>query len=209
MGQGDRRGAAPPNHPARMQGILDRRQWAPGRVSAPFPAAAPGARWRFAKALRPLLGWLGGAKPLRYAFAALAIATPALAQGELRGTWRGGYVCGQGHTALALTIEPRKDGTLSALFHFEAASDNPGVPTGCFEMQGRFDAATGRLALAQRRWLRRPPNYLMVDLEGQLSGDRLHGFVLGPSCTTFELERRTDRSDGAACRSGAPLLSLR
>lgn len=139
----------------------------------------------------------------------MAFATPAIAQEQLRGTWRGSYVCAQGHTALALTIEPAKDGTLSALFHFEAATDNPGVPTGCFEMRGRFDPATGRVALVQQRWLRHPQDYLMVDLEGRVSGDRLHGSVLGPYCTTFDLRRVPGQSDAAACRSGAPLLSLR
>ena len=139
------------------------------------------------------------------------IAAPAAAQEGLRGTWRGGYVCGQGHTALALTIEPRKDGTFSALFHFEAASDNPGVPTGCYEMQGRLDPATGRVRFRQQRWLLRPADYVMVDLEGQLSpaGDRIAGRVIGPFCTEFQVELVPGRSDAEACRRGAPLISLR
>jgi hypothetical protein len=139
------------------------------------------------------------------------LALPAAAQQELRGTWRGAYHCNQGNTALALSIEPRKDGTLSALFHFEAASDNPGVPTGCFEMEGRFDAASGRAELRPLRWVLRPPGYLMVGLEGVLSveGARLEGRVAGPGCTSFRLERAPGPPAAEACRSGAPVLSLR
>jgi hypothetical protein len=143
--------------------------------------------------------------------AAVLAAAPATAQEDLRGTWRGDYVCAQGNTALALTIEPRKDGGLSALFHFEAAPDNPDVPTGCFEMQGRFTPATGDVVLAPMRWVRRPANYLMVGLEGRLApeGTRIEGLVQGPGCTLFQVQRVAGMASAEACRSGAPLLSLR
>lgn len=139
------------------------------------------------------------------------LAAPVAAQGTLRGTWRGAYQCAQGNTALALSIEPRKDGSLGALFHFEAATDNPGVPTGCFEMQGRFDPATGAVALRPLRWVLRPADYLMVGLAGRLSGrgERLEGQVQGPGCTAFLVERAPGPPAAEACRSGAPLLSLR
>lgn len=141
----------------------------------------------------------------------LLLAAPAAAQDGIGGTWRGAYVCAQGNTALALTIEPRKDGTLAALFHFEAAPDNPEVPTGCFEMNGRHDPATGRLAFSPVRWLRRPPFYVMVGLEGRVSGggQRIEGRVLGPGCTVFMLDRAPGPPAGDACRAGGPLLSLR
>ena len=144
------------------------------------------------------------------ALLAAAIAVPALAQ-DPAGTWRGDYICGQGNTALALTIETRKDGGLSALFHFEAAPDNPGVPTGCFEMQGRFTPATGEVTLGALRWLRRPPNYVMVGLDGHLSADgiEIQGLVQGPGCSFFRVARAPDAPSAAACRAGAPLLSLR
>ena len=147
----------------------------------------------------------------RLAALLVLLAAPAAAQDGLRGTWRGGYICAQGHTALALTIEPRKDGTLSALFHFEAASDNPGVPTGCFEMQGGHDPATGRVRLEPLRWILRPEGYLMVGLDGALSADRraIEGTVAGPGCTAFRVERTTGGAGAEACRSGAPVISLR
>jgi hypothetical protein len=143
--------------------------------------------------------------------AAVLLATPAAAQEELRGTWRGDYICAQGNTAVALTIEPAKDGGLSALFHFEAAPDNPDVPTGCYEMQGRFTPATREVALGPLRWLRRPPNYVMVGLDGHLSADgsEIQGMVQGPGCSFFRVQRAPDAPSAAACRAGAPLLSLR
>ncbi len=138
-------------------------------------------------------------------------AAPAGAQTEFAGTWRGAYVCAQGNTAVALTIEPRKDGTVSALFHFEAAPDNPDVSTGCFEMQGRAGDAPGAIALRPVRWLHRPANYVMVGLDGAISADgaRIEGVVRGPGCTAFRVERSAGPPGGEACRAGAPLLSLR
>jgi hypothetical protein len=143
--------------------------------------------------------------------AAALLATPATAQEDLRGTWRGDYICAQGNTALALTIEPRADGMLSALFHFEAAPDNPDVPTGCYEMQGRYTPATREVAFGPQRWLRRPQNYVMVGLEGHLSSDgsEIQGLVQGPGCSFFRVQRVADAPSAAACRAGAPLLSLR
>ncbi|WP_198372476.1 hypothetical protein [Roseomonas rosulenta] len=151
---------------------------------------------------------------MRHAAAALLaaalLATPAAAQ-DPAGTWRGDYICGQGNTALALTIEARKEGGLSALFHFEAAADNPGVPTGCFEMQGRFTPTTGAMVLGPLHWLRRPANYVMIGLDGQLSADgaEIQGLVQGPGCSFFRVHRAPHAPSADACRAGAPLLSLR
>jgi hypothetical protein len=142
--------------------------------------------------------------------AGLLAGAPAAAQDGLRGTWRGDYVCAQGNTALALSLEQRKDGTIAALFHFEAAPDNPEVPTGCFAMEGRLDPTTGDLALAPRRWLLRPGGYVMVGLVGRVTPEGVfEGSVRGPGCTTFRVERVSTEISERACRAGAPLLSLR
>jgi hypothetical protein len=140
----------------------------------------------------------------------LVATAPAAAQDGLRGTWRGSYACAQGETALALSLEPRKDGSIAALFHFEAVPDNPDVPTGCFAMEGRFSAATGELALAPARWLSRPAGYVMVGLVGQVTPEGVFaGAVRGPGCTGFRVERVSAAVVEQACRAGAPLLSLR
>ena len=132
-------------------------------------------------------------------------AAPAAAQ-EIAGSWRGTYTCGQGNTALTLTIAALDKERVSALFHFEAAPDNPGVPSGCFEMSGRFDARTGRLALAPGFWIARPQGYEMVGLEGQLGADgmAMSGRVDHPTCTSFQLVRRVIPNAIAACRGIRP-----
>lgn len=140
----------------------------------------------------------------------LLLALPARAQDGVAGTWTGHYTCAQGNTAMALTITAQKDQRVTALFHFEAAADNPEVPTGCYEMAGTYDAASGQLRLSPWRWLLRPPFYVMVGLDGRLAADgTLAGEVQGPGCTSFAVTRAPSRADPQACRSGAPLLSLR
>jgi hypothetical protein len=77
-------------------------------------------------------------------------------------------------------------------------------------MQGRFEAATGDLALVPRRWLLRPGGYVMVGLVGRVSRDGVFaGSVRGPGCTEFRVERVSAAVSGDGCRAGAPLLSLR
>ena len=71
---------------------------------------------------------------------------------RLRGPWSGEYVCNQGRTGLTLTIGRGDPGDVSALFHFYAAPGNARVPTGCFEMTGSYDPASGRLELKGGRW---------------------------------------------------------
>ncbi len=143
----------------------------------------------------------------------LLLAGPAAAQEDgIAGTWTGTYVCAQGNTAVSLTITPEGDGPrVGALFHFEAVPDNPDVPTGCYEMAGEYDALRRRLRLSPWRWLRRPPAYVMVGLDGLLSpdGSTLAGQVKGPGCSDFLVTRAARPADPEACRRGGPLLSLR
>ena len=190
----------------------------PQTAGAGHPAGLPSrrglVRWRrvagWARSRCALAARCGASGRMAGGLLLVLLAAPAVGQ-DLGGTWRGAYQCAQGNTALALTIEPRKGGALGALFHFEAAADNPDVPTGCFEMEGRFDPATGQVELSPLRWLLRPKDYVMVGLVGRLTGpgNRIQGQVRGPGCTAFVLERAPGPPAGAACRSGAPLLSLR
>lgn len=139
----------------------------------------------------------------RAALLLLLLAVPAVAQEGVGGTWQGTYTCNQGNTALTLTISPVDKERVSALFAFEAAPDNPGVPSGCFEMTGRFDARSGSLHLEPSHWVRRPGGYIMVGLDGQVrgNGSQLAGTVDGPGCTTFRLARRSLPNAIAACRN--------
>lgn len=128
-------------------------------------------------------------------------ATPAAAQ-EIAGTWRGIYTCAQGNTALTLTINRVGKDEVRALFHFQAAPDNPGVPSGCYELTGRVAAPSGRFTLTPSFWIAQPQGYMMVGLEGTIRADgmAMSGRVTDPSCTTFQLARRQIPDTVAACR---------
>ncbi|HKM65512.1 MAG TPA: hypothetical protein VJY39_23785 [Acidisphaera sp.] len=137
---------------------------------------------------------LGG--PVGGPVAAAQVATPS-------GTYTGTYRCGQGMTALSLSIRAAQDGSLSALFYFHAAAGNPGVPKGCFDMHGQWDARTGAVSLQAGAWLLRPPNYVTVDLQGHLTKGFLGGTVIGPGCTDFSLQADdSPPAPPAECTSG-------
>lgn len=109
------------------------------------------------------------------------------------GQWVGTYTCAQGLTGLTLTLTEATPTRAQALFHFYADPRNPRVPTGCFTMTGRYDAATGQLALRGGQWLLRPSGYRVVSFNGLVDarGQAFEGKVAGPAgCTTFALSRQ-------------------
>ena len=128
-------------------------------------------------------------------FATFAIADSACAD-TLTGLWRGEYTCGQGLTAMTLAMNQDPRGGVRAVMTFSAHPKNPGVPTGCFTMTGRYDdAKAGSLLLKQSKWLKQPdPDWYMIDFRGAVSGDGAHyaGKVVFPDdglCTTFAVTR--------------------
>ena len=129
-----------------------------------------------------------------FAFALLAVfGTSAMAQEEttdLSGDWVGEYVCNQGLTGLTLRVRDTSEGPRAVFVFYEAAA-NPGVPDGCFEMAGRFDAETGALDFIAGVWIHRPRTYVTVDLTGEadLATGGYHGVVHGPNCGAFTLQR--------------------
>lgn len=108
----------------------------------------------------------------------------------MTGTWRGSYVCGQGLTALELDLTGHADGRVEGIFAFSAHPDNPGVPSGSYHVRGRMSAG-GVLSLRGGAWIEHPEPYVTVDLVGRAEGDpdRYYGFVDGPLCDTFLVER--------------------
>ena len=118
----------------------------------------------------------------------------AAAQGvELTGYWRGTYECTQGLTGGNLTIRRGFGTAVDAVFHFYAVPQNPGVPTGCFRMRGRFDPYTREFTLTSDdgQWIVRPPNYVVANMKGTLSADgrSMRGQVEAQGCTHFDLQR--------------------
>jgi hypothetical protein len=134
--------------------------------------------------------------------ALLALAGP-VAAAPLDGVWTGTYVCAQGVTALDLFIATRPGAAPSALFHFGDGS--PARPEGCFAMQGAVNP--GALAFTATHWLLRPDGYVTVNLLGSVGAGGVYaGWVDGPGCTSFTLQRRAAAPLPKACRDrGAPV----
>ena len=140
---------------------------------------------------------------------------PALAGGPaITGTWRGTYDCAQGRTGVTLTIDQQSGSDFSGVFHFYAVKENPSVPEGCFTVSGQV-AGGGRVQANGTAWIRQPANYVLVDLQGQLTSDvrRLLGVVTTPGygnlCTGFEVSKISEKPTVAGpCRREAPAISM-
>lgn len=130
------------------------------------------------------------------AFIAGAFAARA-AEPDEGGVWQGLYHCAQGETLLRLTIAPERAGERLAHFYFYPRRDAADRSSGCFSMTGRsINGRPGWFLFAQRAWLRRPPNYVMVDMIGRIDGDgSFEGRVVGPGCSRFILQRVLTRPD--------------
>jgi hypothetical protein len=109
----------------------------------------------------------------------------------LVGSWTGEYTCQQGGTGLKLTIAPGDAASVKVVFAFFPLPDNPGAKQGSFEMVGAYSGE--KLLLKQQKWLERPPNYTMVDLEVtspvETDVDVLSGDVLSDACKGFSVRR--------------------
>jgi hypothetical protein len=111
------------------------------------------------------------------------------------GTWKGTYTCGQGLTALSLTIgeAPGGNGVLTAEFVFSPHPSNPAAESGSFSMRGSYNA--GLLELFATQWINQPAGYETVDLRATVdpSGQptKIEGTVQDStkSCTTFSVDR--------------------
>jgi hypothetical protein len=120
-----------------------------------------------------------------------AAARPLVSADDWTGVWRGSYVCNQGVTGLFLSVRTTEAADVTAVFKFFSVPENPDVPTGEFEMTGDPGLQSNHLQLAPRRWLKAPPNYVMVGLDGdydEATGE-YSGRVLGPGCSQFKLRR--------------------
>jgi hypothetical protein len=131
------------------------------------------------------------------ALALLGLVESAAAQTALSGSFAGEYVCGPGLTGMTLHLRaPQANGRVSATAVYYAHPKNPEMPTGCYELTGTLNRATGDLVLDPQRWVLRPgENWFMTSLEGRL--DTKTGALTGrvfrrdeaTACTTFVLQR--------------------
>jgi hypothetical protein len=121
-----------------------------------------------------------------------AAARPLVTVDDWIGLWRGTYVCYQGVTGIYLTVQRTSDDDVAAVFKFFAVPENPGVPSGEYDMTGWPGPQMNHLQLYQHKWISAPPRgYVMVGLDGdydEATGD-FTGRVRGPGCTRFILRR--------------------
>lgn len=127
------------------------------------------------------------------AIAALTLVPFAQAQTPLiTGEWEGRYICGQGVTALHLTIRKGAANAITATFSFGPVPENPEVPEGRYQMRGTYDPASRRMKLDGVKWIDEPAGYVMVGLDGHMtsSGQKISGHVPDLfNCTDFEVWR--------------------
>ncbi len=118
-----------------------------------------------------------------------AASDPLATVNDWSGNWRGTYTCNQGVTGIFLNIKASGD-DVTAVVTFFAVPENPDVPRGEFEMAGQPGAAN-HLALFPMRWIKAPPGYLMVGLEGAYdeATSEYSGRIYGVGCSRFTLHR--------------------
>ncbi len=107
--------------------------------------------------------------------------------------WQGRYICAQGPTGLALTLD-LGGGRASAVFDFGALPENPTVPSGRYLVAGSalvHGDGVVDVALAPDRWIAQSPGYVMVGLVASIDpgGRVLRGRIENPDCTGVELFR--------------------
>ncbi len=100
--------------------------------------------------------------------------------------WKGTYLCSQGVTNLALKVSSANGDQVDAVFDFVHPSSGA---AGSFHMSGVYDEKTRALRLHAGPWIKQPPNYMTVDMDGAVSTDRttFSGIMLNESCGKFEV----------------------
>ncbi len=115
----------------------------------------------------------------------------------LNGTWQGSYKCAQGLTKLTLVITAKSTTEIDAVFLFSPHAQNPGTPSGRFNMQGTLEPSSSSavpdlLTLKATTWVNQPAGYSTVDLTGDVAPtkNKIEGNVILKGCSTFELLKR-------------------
>lgn len=113
------------------------------------------------------------------------------------GEWKGAYICGQGPTGLTLTLDGHADGRITGTFSFWPKSNNPGVASGSYRIEGSVNADQS-FTLRGVQWISQPYDYSMVGLSGKIfrgqnPGDPLNLFgsiVGGSGCDQFYADKQ-------------------
>ncbi|HUQ33811.1 MAG TPA: hypothetical protein VM095_16945, partial [Pyrinomonadaceae bacterium] len=110
---------------------------------------------------------------------------------DINGAWKGTYTCQQGLTNLVLSLSAKSETDVEGIFTF-LFGDGPGtVLLGSYKVKGTYDSGNGRIELKGVDWDDKPAGWILVDLSGTVTipRRRMAGNVIGPNCTTFQLEK--------------------
>lgn len=119
--------------------------------------------------------------------------TPAPTPAPSRGTCAlrageslfGTYLCAQGWTALTLHIRAVSGSSVQAEFVF---NHTPSRAAGRYTLAGTC-APDGRVRLTPIAWIEQPPGYIMVGMDGVVSGATYSGTITHDACGSFRLSR--------------------
>lgn len=126
----------------------------------------------------------------------------------IAGSYSGRYHCGDWRS-LELQVREAGNGRISAVFTFPVA---PNAGMGSYQLVGQFDPGSGRFHLEPQQWIRRPPGFNMVGMEGvRDSATRaLRGKISNFNCDAFELvPQGMTLSQLPASPSGPPPIERR
>lgn len=108
-------------------------------------------------------------KGKKWKLSSVSFGATTIATINLKGTWKGTYVAGQGQTSAQFNIEEvSKDGFASGTFFFSPTPTNPKIPSGSYTITGGYDKATGKVTFASDEWISHPDGYTLIDFYGYL-----------------------------------------
>ena len=129
-------------------------------------------------------------KRLLLALALLSSAALAQSPGAV---YEGFYLCGQGQSRLTLRVQQRQSSLAPdiVVFEFGPTALSPDQPDGSFTVSGMITETV--LDLQPVSWIKQPPEYLMVGLQGASydQGRTFQGTIVAPvpGCTMFSVTR--------------------
>jgi hypothetical protein len=95
---------------------------------------------------------------------------------DIVGIWEGSYIASQGRTGLTLNVYNVND-HYEAIFDFYNLPGETNSKEGKYYMYGSYNELTGRYNLIGYEWIKRPVNYIFVDLEGKITRNIFRGSV--------------------------------
>jgi len=123
------------------------------------------------------------------AFGIVGLSTKATAKDSLKGEWSGQYVCNQGLTNFALSLNETgySSSSYEGVFHFFSHASNPNVSRGKYSVKARELNSEGAFEITPLLWISQPRGYSSAKMSGNLyqNGNVMGGSVDNSGCTSF------------------------